>query len=99
LVSRSRDAVSIAVRDRGIGIPAHEQREIFQRFVRGAESKARRIKGTGIGLALVQQIVRAHGGSIAVESAVGDGSTFTVVLPMSGGPEPATPATVQVTAS
>jgi signal transduction histidine kinase len=59
LVSRSRDAVSIAVRDRGIGIPAHEQREIFQRFVRGAESKARRIKGTGIGLALVQQIVRA----------------------------------------
>ena len=77
----SRDAsVSIIVRDQGLGIPMQEQREIFERFVRGAESTARRIKGTGIGLAMVRQIVRAHGGEIRVASEPGKGSTFTLAL-------------------
>jgi signal transduction histidine kinase len=69
------------VRDRGLGIPAAEQRTIFDRFVRGAESKARRIHGTGIGLAMVRQIVRAHGGDVEVSSTTGRGSTFTIRLP------------------
>ena len=56
--------MSITVRDHGIGIPADEQRAIFDRFVRGAESKSRRIHGTGIGLAMVRQIVLAHGGEV-----------------------------------
>jgi signal transduction histidine kinase len=73
--------ILIVVRDRGLGIPVHEQREIFDRFVRGAESTARRIRGTGIGLAIVRQIVRAHGGEIRVASEPGKGSTFTTVLP------------------
>jgi signal transduction histidine kinase len=76
--------VTIAVRDRGLGIPPSEQREIFSRFVRGAESKARRIRGTGIGLAMVRQIVLAHGGDIRVESEPGAGSLFTMVLNAEG---------------
>ena len=77
-LTRESDAISIAVRDRGIGIPAVEQRAIFDRFVRGAESKARRIQGTGIGLAMVRQIVRGHGGDVSVASEPGQGSVFTM---------------------
>jgi len=72
---------SVSVSDEGIGIPAEEQRAIFDRFVRGAEAKSRRIQGTGIGLALVRTILRAHDGDIAVKSAPGTGSTFTLTLP------------------
>lgn len=78
-------SVSIAVRDRGLGIPTHEQREIFSKFVRGADSKGLRIKGTGIGLAMVRHIVRAHGGEILLSSEPGQGSRFTMVLRASGG--------------
>ena len=77
--------VLVVVRDRGLGIPASEQREIFTRFVRGAAPKSLRIKGTGIGLAMVRDIVRCHGGAVRLESAPGQGSAFTMVLP------PATP--------
>jgi signal transduction histidine kinase len=72
--------VSIAVRDRGLGIPVHEQREVFNNFVRGADSKERHIKGTGIGLAMVRHIVQAHGGEILLTSEPGQGSRFTMVL-------------------
>jgi signal transduction histidine kinase len=57
---------------------------VFDRFVRGAESRRRRIRGTGIGLAMVRQIAQAHGGNVSVESAVGVGSTFTITLPVEG---------------
>jgi two-component system phosphate regulon sensor histidine kinase PhoR len=77
--------VSIAVRDCGLGIPPGEQREIFERFVRGAESKVRRIKGTGIGLAIVRNIVEAHGGGIRLASQPGQGSRFAVLLRAAGG--------------
>jgi signal transduction histidine kinase len=72
--------VTISVRDRGIGIPAGEQRHIFNGFVRGAQAKAMRIKGTGIGLSVVRQIARAHGGDVSVTSTPGAGSCFTIVL-------------------
>lgn len=77
---RDRDRISITVRDRGLGIPVEEQREIFETFVRGADSKALRIKGTGIGLAMVRHIMQAHGGEILVASEPGEGSRFTMVL-------------------
>jgi len=80
-VEGNNDRVSIIVRDHGLGIPAHEQSEIFEKFVRGADSKARRIKGTGIGLAMVRHIVQAHGGEIILASQPGEGSRFTMVLP------------------
>jgi signal transduction histidine kinase len=74
-------SVSISVGDRGLGIPRHEHNEIFKKFVRGTASRAHGIKGTGIGLAMVRHIVQAHGGTVRVESAPGEGSTFTIVLP------------------
>jgi signal transduction histidine kinase len=80
-VERNEDRISIAVSDRGLGIPVQEQREIFEKFVRGAESKALRIKGTGIGLAMVRHIMQAHGGEILLASEPGRGSRFTMVLP------------------
>ena len=80
-VTREAGRVFITVRDHGIGIPDDEQRTIFDRFVRGTESKARRIRGTGIGLAMVRQIVRAHGGEVDVVSEPGQGSVFTIRLP------------------
>ena len=80
-LSQQARAVSIAVRDEGIGIPSGEQREIFRKFVRGTQAKAENIKGTGIGLAMVHYIAEAHGGTIAVDSEPGRGSTFTVTLP------------------
>jgi signal transduction histidine kinase len=76
--------VHIDVRDEGLGIPPGEQADIFRQFVRGAEPKARRIRGTGIGLALVRHVARAHGGDVTVESAPGRGSTFSVQMPLAG---------------
>jgi signal transduction histidine kinase len=74
--------LAIAVIDRGMGIHAAEQRAVFQKFVRGANSRDAGIKGTGIGLAMVKHIVAAHGGEIRLESAPGEGSRFTIFLPM-----------------
>jgi signal transduction histidine kinase len=73
--------VRLGVGDQGVGIPAAEQRAVFQKFVRGAGAKRAGIGGVGIGLALVRQIVEAHGGTVQVESEPGRGSTFTLVIP------------------
>ncbi len=77
--------VEVTVRDEGLGIPADAREKIFERFYRVDSSDRRRIGGTGIGLALVKEIVAAHGGSIRVESILGEGSAFTVVLPVAEG--------------
>ncbi len=79
-VELAGETVNIRVRDRGIGIPASELHTVFERFVRGAASKGRGITGTGIGLAMVRQIARAHGGDVTVTSQPGEGSEFTLVL-------------------
>ena len=81
LVGRANGAVSIAVRDYGIGIPPAEQKTIFQKFVRGRASTLSGVKGTGLGLAMVRHIVEAHRGTVQLRSAEGEGSTFTIVLP------------------
>jgi signal transduction histidine kinase len=81
-LAREGERVAIRVRDQGLGIPAEEQKEIFRKFVRGAAAKAASVKGTGIGLALVQHIVQAHGGEVRLESQPGRGSTFTILLPV-----------------
>ena len=61
-----------------MGIPPAEQRTIFEKFVRGSAAVAAQVKGTGVGLSMVRHIVRAHGGRIRVQSAPGEGSTFTI---------------------
>ncbi len=74
-------AVELQVRDTGVGIPDDERERVFERFHRIERTSARTHEGTGIGLALVQELVRLHGGSVAVNSAVGVGSMFTVTIP------------------
>jgi two-component system, OmpR family, phosphate regulon sensor histidine kinase PhoR len=80
-VGRRADRVVIAVHDKGHGIPAHERRDVFRKFVRGSDTRRRGIKGTGLGLAMVSHIVHAHGGRVELESEVDKGSTFRIVLP------------------
>ena len=72
---------TIAVTDHGLGIPAHEQPRLFQKFVRGESTRTNGIPGTGIGLAMVRHIAEAHDGAITLRSAEGQGSTFTLTLP------------------
>ncbi|MET0323434.1 MAG: ATP-binding protein [Duganella sp.] len=71
----------LTVRDTGGGIPPAELPRVFERFHRVEGVQGRSYEGTGIGLALIQELVRLHGGSIAVESRLGAGSTFTVDIP------------------
>jgi len=75
------DGVALTVRDTGIGIPADELPLVFDRFHRVQGSLARNREGTGIGLALVRELVGLHGGSVTVTSEPGEGSTFTVTVP------------------
>ncbi len=71
----------LIVRDKGCGIPANEQKYIFEPFWRGKRAKEGQIAGNGIGLNLVKRIVQAHGGTIALESKPYAGSTFSISLP------------------
>ncbi len=80
LVHGAQEAI-IRVRDTGPGIPAEHLPHIFERFYRIDSARARQTGGTGLGLAISREIVEAHGGRIEVESTIGAGSTFTVVLP------------------
>jgi signal transduction histidine kinase len=76
------DQVAISVRDTGIGINPESLEKIFDRFYRSDEAVVQQIPGTGLGLAIVQSLVEMHGGQITVSSQVGEGSTFTVYLPV-----------------
>jgi signal transduction histidine kinase len=79
-VARENDRVAIRVRDQGVGISHEDRKRIFQKFVRGNVAKTLGVQGTGIGLAVAQQIVSGHDGEIQIESESGAGSTFTVLL-------------------
>ena len=68
--------------DTGTGIPPQELPHVFERFHRVEGARGRTYEGTGIGLALIQELVKLHGGTIAVESEVGKGSRFTVTIPL-----------------
>jgi PAS domain S-box-containing protein len=71
----------LAVRDTGVGIPADEMAHLFHRFHRVRGTRSRTHEGSGIGLALIQELVRLHGGTVGVESTPGRGTTFTVTIP------------------
>jgi signal transduction histidine kinase len=83
-LAREGKRIALRVRDQGPGIPVEEQKEIFNKFVRGSSAQASNVKGTGIGLAIVRHMIRAHGGEVRVESRPGEGSTFTILLPLEG---------------
>lgn len=78
------DHIELAVADTGVGIPAGELPLLFQRFHRVRGSNGRSHEGAGIGLALVHELVRLHGGTVSATSAEGVGSTFTVRIPATG---------------
>jgi signal transduction histidine kinase len=80
-VSSSNGNVEVSVRDRGSGIAKEDLKRVFGKFYRGANAKAQGARGTGIGLAIVKEIVEAHGGMVRVHSEPGEGSEFTMVLP------------------
>jgi signal transduction histidine kinase len=79
-------AVEFNVWDTGIGIPHEAMHKLFTRFYQVDSSNTRLYGGTGIGLSLVKELVDRHGGEVTVESRVGQGSTFHVVLPIAGMP-------------
>jgi two-component system sensor histidine kinase SenX3 len=82
------DLVRIAVADNGIGIPIRDRDRIFERFYRVDRARSRSTGGTGLGLSIVRHVAANHGGEVTVESREGEGSTFTLVLPMVEGAEP-----------
>ncbi|MFY9824528.1 MAG: GAF domain-containing sensor histidine kinase [Thermoanaerobaculia bacterium] len=82
-------SAELAVQDTGTGIPAAELPNLFNRFHRVQETRGRTHEGTGIGLALVQELVKLHGGTVGVESVYGEGSTFTVTVPLGNAHLPA----------
>src|SRR5690606_3545945 len=75
------DFVEIRVEDKGKGIDKSQQKHIFDMFYRVSEGHLHEVKGFGIGLAYVKQVIQQHGGEVGVESAIGRGSTFTVKFP------------------
>ena len=81
--------VRLSVRDTGVGIPAHELPRVFERFHRVDGARGRSHEGSGIGLALVQELVKLHGGALTVDSALGQGSVFTVSIPVGAAHLPA----------
>ena len=74
--------ILISVADEGLGIPVDEQKQIFNKFVRGQAAQKTIAKGSGIGLSIVRQIIDAHDGKVSVKSDPGEGSTFTISLPV-----------------
>ncbi len=80
-LSRVPGGVALSVRDHGSGISAEDQKRIFERFYRADTARVRNVRGSGIGLSLVKHIAESHGGRVEVESASGQGSTFTVFVP------------------
>ncbi|MFA6209604.1 MAG: ATP-binding protein [Candidatus Obscuribacterales bacterium] len=84
-LTEDKDNILLSVSDTGCGIEPSELPNIFQRFHRTPSSRGRTFEGTGIGLALVEELVRLHGGNIAVTSVVDEGTTFTVSIPRGQG--------------
>ncbi|KOP30454.1 histidine kinase [Exiguobacterium sp. BMC-KP] len=81
-LTQQETRVTVAIQDNGIGIPASAMSNLFQKFYRVDNSDTRQIGGTGLGLSICREIARGHDGEIHVESIEGQGSTFTVELPL-----------------
>src|SRR5690606_24539063 len=86
------DRVELRVRDTGVGIPSEHLPRVFERFHRVPGARSRSSEGTGLGLALVRELVELHGGTLHARSREGRGTTFTVRLPFAG-PVAAVPPT------
>jgi signal transduction histidine kinase len=83
-----REWATLSVRDQGLGIPAADLPHVFDRFHRAANVVGP-IRGTGLGLSSARQVIEQHGGTVGIESTEGEGSTFTIRLPLAGADESA----------
>ena len=83
-VRKDLTSAYISVTDKGVGISKEELKKIFDKFYRVTNTKAKKTRGSGLGLTLAKQIIEAHSGTIEVESQVGHGSKFTIRIPLSG---------------
>jgi signal transduction histidine kinase len=90
-VAHDRERVRLSVSDTGMGIPEAEQADLFKRFFRTRGANDAVIQGTGLGLSIAKQIVESHGGTIGFTSREGQGTTFTVELPVGPAPRSAKP--------
>lgn len=81
-LSRNGTETALSVADKGIGIPRSEQKDVFRKFFRGSAARHSPVRGSGIGLSMVDRIVHAHRGRVTLESRPGAGSTFTIHLPL-----------------
>ncbi len=81
-MSQREGSAELAVRDTGVGIPAEALPKLFERFYRVENMRSRTHEGSGIGLALVQELVKLHGGTVRVDSKLGEGSSFSVAIPL-----------------
>jgi two-component system, OmpR family, sensor histidine kinase SenX3 len=79
------DRIAFVVRDHGIGIPTRDLERIWERFYRVDKARARDTGGTGLGLAIVRHVAQAHGGEVTVQSREGEGSIFTLYVPLPNG--------------
>ena len=80
--ARSDGALAVEVSDHGLGIDKADLDKVFDKFYRGRDERVRATRGSGLGLAIVKHSIEAHGGTIAVQSEPGKGSTFTISLPI-----------------
>jgi signal transduction histidine kinase len=81
---REGDQAALSIADNGPGVSVEDQEHIFERFWPADSARTRSKGGSGLGLAIVASLVEAHGGSISISSHPGNGTTFTVMLPIDG---------------
>src|SRR5206468_11815811 len=81
-VRAEADQVRVDVTDTGIGLSDEEQEQLFRKFYRARHPEVQEVVGTGLGLAITRSLVERHGGAMAVRSTPGNGSTFTITLPL-----------------
>jgi two-component system phosphate regulon sensor histidine kinase PhoR len=74
----------VTVRDNGVGIPSDSIAKVFNRFYRVDKARAKETPGTGLGLSIVKHLMRLHGGSVRIESELGEGTSVTLLFPNDG---------------